>query len=49
MLAKFVVSQVFGVPAGYVTYAICSSIGNTPFYVPIAAWLLTSLYIIIKL
>jgi hypothetical protein len=49
MLAKFAVSQIFGVPAGYVSYAMLSSLGNTPIYVPLIAWLLTSLYIIKKL
>jgi hypothetical protein len=49
MLAKFAVSQIFGVPAGYVSYAMLSSLGNTPIYVPLVAWLLTSLYIIKKL
>jgi len=47
MIAKLVVSQVFGITAGYVTYALCDDIfGTTPAYAPLMAWLVISVVVL---
>jgi hypothetical protein len=48
--AKVIASQIFGIPAGVVTQMAGAELfGSMPFYIPVAAWLLTSLFVIAKL
>lgn len=50
MWGKLIISQIFSIPAAYVSAVAWSSLfGSIPFIVPLATWVLTSIYVIAKL
>lgn len=51
MLGKLIVSQIFGIPSTYVSSTVYSNLFGVaaPLVIPLAAWLIVSLYVLAKL
>jgi hypothetical protein len=51
IFGKLIASQIFSIPTAYVSYIAYANLFRvaTPFVVPLAVWLITSLYVIAKL